>query len=253
MKKYTLLFTILATLGACKKPQVLPGSVPVKFTATTYQTLGTYDNSGKPSYLTTKDVISSDLLSFINNTLHEKQDIRKTHQELFSTSAIADIKVTQKSDVYVTYVYNNTGYTDAIAFYTYPTNNPPASAADIKTITYIYPNAGNGTTPQATTTLQAGDKVNIGRFDVGTSIGFVLLQGAWNPTTHTINTDSPHFCSNDVLNPETDPNLKKHAVLINYAPEKKVLIGFEDQDRSTPDCDNDFNDVIVYATVTPAI
>lgn len=60
-----------------------------------------------------------------------------------------------------------------------------------------------------------------------------------------------HFCSNDILNPEVDPNLKKHAVLINFSAENKVLIGFEDRDRTLPNCDHDFNDLLVYCTVTP--
>jgi hypothetical protein len=59
-----------------------------------------------------------------------------------------------------------------------------------------------------------------------------------------------HFCSNEILNPEVDVNLKKHAVLINYIPEKKVLIGIEDTDRTKAICDNDFQDVVLYATVT---
>jgi len=46
-----------------------------------------------------------------------------------------------------------------------------------------------------------------------------------------------------------DFKLKKHAVLISYAPENKILIGFEDTDRTNSQCDNDFNDVVVYATV----
>ena len=78
-----------------------------------------------------------------------------------------------------------------------------------------------------------------------------MLQGAWNSTSKTLDNKAVHFCSNDVLNPEVDPKLKKHAVLINYTPENKVLIGFEDVDRTRGDCDHDFNDVIVYATVTP--
>jgi hypothetical protein len=57
-----------------------------------------------------------------------------------------------------------------------------------------------------------------------------------------------HFCSNDILNPEVDPKLKKHAVLIN-APDNRVLIGFEDLNRTLPQCDHDFNDVVVYSTV----
>ena len=60
-----------------------------------------------------------------------------------------------------------------------------------------------------------------------------------------------HFCSNDVLNPEINVNLKKHAVLIDYPAENKTLIGFEDLDRTIDLCDHDFNDVVLYATVVP--
>ena len=164
---------------------------------------------------------------------------------MFSGSAIADIAINQQSDVFITYIFNGSGTTNTLGFYTYPTNTPLASAKDIKTITYVFPNAGSGST------LETGDKVKIGRFNPGTSIGFVLMQSAWNSTNHSINNKSVHFCSNDILNPEVDPALKKHAVLINYAAENKVLMGFEDLDRTSSICDHDFNDVVVYATVTP--
>ena len=230
-------------LIACKKDK--PVTRVVEFTSTTYQTLGTYDSSGKPDYLLTTDTISSALLSFINNTLPDGRDLRISNPELLTTKAIADIAITQPSDVFITFVSQGGGYTNTFAFYTYPTNQPPASTKDIKIITYVFPNSGN------LTPLQPGDKVKIGRFDAGTSIGFVLLQKAWDTTTNTLNNKVVHFCSNDVLNPEVDPNLKKHAVLINYPPENKVLIGFEDLDRTFSNCDHDFNDLVVYCTVTP--
>jgi len=132
---------------------------------------------------------------------------------------------------------------NAVAFYTYPTTQPPASAKDIKNIVYFFPNASG------LTSLTPGDKVKIGKFDPGTSIGFVLMQNAWDTTKATLNNDAIHYCTNDVLNPETDATKRKHAVIINYTPENKVLIGFEDWDRSSPDCDNDFNDVIIYCTI----
>ncbi len=249
MKKITPVFITLLMLGACKKNNtVQPASVPVKFTTTTYGFLGTYDGSGKPiNYLLPKDNISPNLSSYVTSTLPERKDLRTTHPELLTTQAIADITMTKKSDVFITFVYQGTYIPDALAFYTYPTNNPPTTAADIKNITYIFPYAGY------TTTLQPGDKVKIGTFDVGTSVGFVLMQGGWNTTTKTVDNSVVHFCSNDALNPEVDPKLKKHAVLINYTPENKVLIGFEDLDRTDPKCDHDFNDVVVYATVTPSM
>ncbi|RYE26872.1 MAG: DUF4114 domain-containing protein [Sphingobacteriaceae bacterium] len=248
MKKISPLFIALLILGACKKDKVAPSSVPVQFTATTYSFLGNYDTNGKPTdYLLTKDVISANLTSYLNTTLPERTDLRKSNPDLLTTKSIADITMTQKSDVFITFVNQGTGVNDAIAFYTYPTGSAPKTAADIKNITYIFPLAGTGTS------LTAGDKVKIGTFGVGTSIGFVLLQNGWDPVKKTVVNDAVHFCSNDALNPEVDPNLKKHAVLINYTPENKVLIGFEDLDRTTANCDHDFNDIVVYATVTAAI
>lgn len=241
MKNYSPLFALLLMFGACKKDVVL--TKPVDFTATSYQSLGTYDSLGTPNYLSTPDVISSDMLSYIKTTLVEKSDLRKTHPELLTTKAIADIAITKPSDVSITFVSQITTSSNTLAFYTYPSNTPPASAKDIKTITYILPNMGLGTK------LKAGSKVKIGTFEAGTSIGFVLLKGAWNAATKSIDNNAIHFCSNDVLNPEIDPNLKKHAVLINYPSENKVLIGFENTDRTDKSCDNDFNDVVIYATV----
>ena len=98
--------------------------------------------------------------------------------------------------------------------------------------------------------MQPGDKANIGNFTAGTSIGFVLMENAWDTTSHSLNNSAVHFLTNDALNPEVDPALKKHAVLIPYAPENKVLIGFEDRNRTQSNCDNDFNDVVIYVSVT---
>jgi hypothetical protein len=242
MKNLLPLFIVVLIFVACKKE--ITGTTPVEFTDTIYDSLGDYDASGKPNYLVTRDVISPNLLSFASNSLREGTDLRRSNPELLTSKAIADIVITKRSDVFITFVAQTTGASDAFAFYTYPTNNPPASAKDIKTITFVFPNAGNGTP------LQAGDKAKLGRFDVGTSIGFVILQDGWNKTTKTINKNAVHFCSNDVLNPENNPDLKKHAVLINYPPENKILIGFEDLDRTSPGCDHDFNDVTLYATVS---
>ena len=193
----------------------------------------------------TPDTISPALLAYINATLPEGQDLRNTHPELLSTEATADVAITQQSDVFITFVSHTGGYTNTFAFYTYPTTQPPTSTKDIRTITYVFPNSG------ALTPLHRGDKVKIGRFDVGTSIGFVLLQKGWDTVTNVLSNKVVHFCSNDVLNPEVDPALKKHAVLINYPPENKVLIGFEDLDRTSQYCDHDFNDLVVYCTITP--
>ena len=238
---YPPLLFILLILFSCKKDE--PKTRVVEFKSTTYQSLGTYNTLGLPDFLLPPDTISSDLHSFIRSTLVDGVDLRTTHPELLTNKAIADIPITQPSDVFITFVSQGGGYANTFAFYTYPTSQPPTSTDDIKLITYVFPNSGNFTP------LKGGDKVKLGRFDAGTSVGFVLLQDSWDTIGHTLHNKVVHFCSNDVLNPEVDPNLKKHAVLVMYPPENKVLIGFEDMDRTKENCDNDFDDLILYATV----
>jgi hypothetical protein len=235
---FTYLCLVIFVFSSCKKE---PG--PQDPNAVAYESPCTWDDQGRPTCLLKRDTITSDLLSFINTTLQEKKDLRTTHPELLSSNAKADIAITQPSDVYITFVFEGTGASNAFAFYTFPTNQPPQSVDDVKKITYVFPSVGYNTP------LQAGDKVKIGRFEAGTSIGFVLLQGGWSETTKKPDPKAMHLFSNEVLNPETNPDLKKHAVLINYAPENKILIGYEDTNRSNPICDHDFNDVVLYATV----
>ena len=241
-KKYLYLCIIIILLNACKKD---PVTKPVQFKSTTYQNLQPYSSLGEPDNLL-KDTISDSMISFINNFLPDGKNLTLSHPELFTSIATPDITITRRSDVFLTFVSGYAANSNSVAFYTYPTNQPPASATDLKLITYVFPNAGR------LTPLNPGDKAKIGTFDAGTSIGLVLMQNAWDTTTHTLNNNAVHFLSTDALNPEVDPKLKRHAVLINYAPANKLIIGFEDRDRTTPQCDNDFNDVVLYWTVNPS-
>jgi hypothetical protein len=244
MKKLFSLFVIVSLMAACRKRESTPPPTSPKDFSGTMYVAASYDNSGKPSVMG-QDVITANLIAFLNNTLPERVDLRNSNSPLLSTSAIPDIVIKSRTEVSITFVSQGTEFSNTIAYYTYPTANPPAKPKDIVKITYVFPNAGNFTP------LKPGDKVTLGTFEAGTSVGFVLLKNGWDTATKTVNNSAVHFCSNDILNPEFDPNLKKHAVLINYSAENVVLIGFEDIDRTQPNCDHDFNDVVVYATATP--
>ena len=239
-KSYALLFIIILMINACKKD---PNVKPISYPNATYQTLAPYDSKGKPDNLL-KDIVSPDLVAYVNQTLVNGRNEVIAHPELFTGVNPADIPITQPSDVFVTLVSGNAGFSNTLAFYTYTTGQPPTSDKDVKLITYIFPNAGRNNP------LQPGDKVYLGNFDVATTVGFVLLQNAWDTSKSLIYTNALHFCTTDALNPETDPKLKRHAVLLNYSGGQRV-IGFEDTNRSTVACDNDFNDVVFYCTVTP--
>ncbi len=237
MKKFlriTSVLLLLFWLASCKKDAA---------SGTRYTSLGSYNSAGLPSYLMTSDSISPQLSAFIDSLLPNGINLSLAHPELFDSTSSGDIAFSITSDVYMTFVSQASGLTNSIAFYTYPTNQPPASINDIKQITYIFPNAGY------LTALTPGDKVKVGTFAAGTSIGFILLNNAWNTANGKLDNNAVHWATNDNLNAETNPSLKRHAVIIHYARENKLIIGFEDTDRSSGLSDNDFNDVVVYLTI----
>lgn len=218
----------------------------------------TYPKSlGRPVYLeATPDVVDASLLSYINASLPEGSKVNDKHPEYLSTTAISTINVTKASDIYITFVAEGAGYQSTLGFYTYKTNNPPSSATGgtnndgIDKITYVFPNAsgfgaGGG--------LKAGDKVKLGNFEAGTSIGFVLMQHSWNGSS--VNTGTQKFYSNNDLNPEKKASSRKHAVVLYDDVHKLYLTGIEDLNRQDEDenpneyeSDEDFNDLVFYTT-----
>ena len=241
---FFLLFAV--SFSACKKEPVNGGSTPVVFTVTKYINMGSYNDKGVPDYLVAGDQPSKELISFINTQLPEYSDIRTSHPEYLKN---ADLSLAVKSEVFITFMDEGTGFTNTLGYYLYKTGSSPKKAEDIQNIVYMFPNSSKATLGG----LVAGDKISLGVIEAGTSIGFVLLEKAWNPLTKTVNTKAPHYCSNRELNPENRDELKQHTALFEYPAENKTIIGFEDINRTLPECDHDFNDVVIYATVKPAM
>ena len=237
--KYILPFLVVCLLfSSCRKEKN-----DAYFPDTNYKALGNYDKNGLPDYLLQRDVISPGLQSLMDQYLVDTRNLVSTHPELFTNRAMGDITITEPSTVYMTFVHRDTDGSNAFGFYTYPTDSPPKTSKELNIITAAFPNVGKSTP------LKSGDKIKLGKFQPGISIGFVLIVNGWNQESHSLNKNAVHYCTSDILNPEKEPGLKKHAVLIPYKPENKVLIGFEDQNRTNPGCDNDFNDAVIYCTI----
>ncbi|MCC8410689.1 LruC domain-containing protein [Mucilaginibacter sp. UR6-1] len=209
-------------------------------------------NLGKPVYLeTTSDVIDQGLLSYVNASLPEGTPLTTSHPEYLTSSSVQAINVTAKSDVWITFVSEGAGYRNTLAYYTYPTNNPPTQAGGgtllggIDKVTYIFPNASASGSGGG---LVSGNKVKLGTFDAGTSIGFVLIQDAW--TGSGVNTSAAKFYTTDKFNPESTTATRRHSVMLYDDAHKLFLLGFEDINRQNGS-DNDFNDLVVYATANP--
>ena len=195
--------------------------------------------SGKPTYLVASDAINATMLANINSTLRE--GIAVTNAALLNDALVSTLNVTTTSDVYMTYVYSEAGYSNSIGYYTYTTGTPPASAAAIPKVTWIFPN-----TKTVANGVVAGNKVKLGNFPANTTIAFVLLQNAWNGST--INLTSQKFYSTSAFNPETLATKKRHSVLMYDNTNKLFVLGLEDLLRDNGD--DDFNDVVLYASST---
>ncbi|MFD2873378.1 LruC domain-containing protein [Mucilaginibacter ximonensis] len=207
-------------------------------------------NLGRPAYLeATGDVIDASLLSYVNASLPEGVPLSTSHPD-YLTNKVNTINITAKADVWVTFVSEGAGFENTLAYYTYNTNNPPTQASGgtlfggIDKITYIFPNASTAGSGGG---LKSGDKVKLGTFDAGTTVAFVLLQNAW--TGSGVSTSATKFYSQNSFNPETSSSLRQHSVILYDDVHKLYLMGFEDQNRTSSD--NDFNDLVVYATSNP--
>jgi LruC domain-containing protein len=211
--------------------------------------MGSYNSSGVPSYKEPqRDAISATLLAYINASLPESQPVPQFHPTYIANGKKTTLDIIELADVWITFVHEGAGWRNAIGFYTYPTATPPQSLADINQVNVAFPNlsfsgSGGG--------LVTGDKINLGRFQPGTSLGVVLLANGWDGT----NSESFYHMvfADKKLNPESDDELKQHNVLLWDAENELFLLGFEDvrRDDIPFQSDQDFNDAILFVTSNP--
>jgi len=218
-----------------------------KSTNANYKFLGGYNSQGVPDYLEPiGDVIDQTLLNDINNTLPERVELPNYRPDYFTDDINPNVSLIEFADVWVTFVHEGAGYKNVLGFYSYPTDNPPTSPSDIDSITIVFPNAsyhgsGGG--------LYAGDKVKLGTYPPNTTIGFALMANGWKNGGVT---DGKWIVySNKDLNPEADPQLRQHTVLLYDNARDLLLLGIEDILRDKSFCDHDFNDAVFYVTANP--
>ncbi len=213
-----------------------------------YNYIGNYSPAGVPKYLETKnDVISSSLLSYINASLPEGKPVPTYHPDYLKNTAETNINLKEAGDVWVTFVHEGAGYSNTLAYFTYPTSKPPTSVNDISVLNIVLPNASYSGSGGG---MASGNKIRLGKFAANTSIGFCLIANGWSDNSHSVGSGLNKFFSIDNLNPETSTASRRHTVLLKDDTNNLFLIGFEDirRDQSS---DNDFNDLIFYVTSNP--
>lgn len=223
----------------------------IKTSAANYSYIGSYDSKGRPNYLTPQPGnVSLDLLNYINASIPSTVDVRLNHPEYIADNAKQTLDLVKDGEVLLTFVTESAELTNTVGYYTYPTNNPPKSEAEIDEIKFAFPNSSlkgsNGD-------LVSGDRVSLGNFKAGTSIAFMILSNAWDAQNKVVKTDGVKYYSNKFFNPESDKDLKNHTVLLNYAKEDLFVLGIEDLNREQKNngCDHDFNDAVFLADCYP--
>src|SRR5690606_32202913 len=136
-----------------------------------------FDALGRPLNLEPVDsqIDFVELMKEVNASLPERKDGIYSNPHYISSTSPSNLNLSKSSDVWITFVHEGANFRNALGYYTYPTGQKPASAAEIGDITLVFPNASLlGHTGVGN--MMLGDKVKIGNFPAGTSIGFVLLQ-----------------------------------------------------------------------------
>jgi hypothetical protein len=236
---------LYATAGAIAVDNMV-GAIPT--VTPTYNYLGEHTANGTPLYLESPgDVLSTAAQETISNSLPDGYPVPDYNPQYISSGYATDIQMDASTEVWVTFVSEDVATSNVLGFYTYDLSSPLATAPAKDDITIIFPNistlgGGGG--------LVVGDKVNIGTFEAGIGIGWVLLNDAWNASEETVGDAALNVYSDINFNPETDSTLRTHNVLLNDVTNERIVLGFEDSRRDDVGNSQDFNDAVFYITAS---
>lgn len=237
----TTLLVISLCIAACHLD--LPEETPhheVKY-------LGGFNTEGKPDYLLAQpDTVSQALMGVIDANLPPGQPVPDHHPEFLDDALITNVNLIGDADLWVTFVDEGAAYYNAVGYYTYDMQAPPSRLEDIGALNIIFPNLSlEGSGGQ----LQPGDKVYLGHFSAGTSVGWFLVPDGWNKATAQVEMKPNIKFSDKLLNTFTDAQHQQHITLLYDEPFQKLILGIEDMSR--PNGDQDFNDALFYVTANP--
>ena len=217
--------------------EVIDGQYVWRFASGEAWPVGYDKTTGKPDNLTYIDNYPDAFFQRIANALPESE----LNEAFITNDAGSTIYLKEEGDVFVTFLHEGAGYKNSFGYFTFDADNPPATISDVREIV-VFPNLPY---PH----LRQGDRVNIGRFPAGTSIGFFIAANGFSDSSGVQGTAVPYYYSLQHLNPESDESLRQHMAALYDPYVKEVVLGFEDLPRTWGD--NDFNDAVFSVKTTP--
>jgi hypothetical protein len=154
---------------------------PLRKNTSPFTFLAPYNSLGVPSNLEpVNDFIPKDLLDLVARSLPENSPVPTANPQYLADDIATDTQLKDFADVWVTFVHEGAGWRNALGYYVYDLNNPPATREDIKELFIIFPNASYHNSGGG---LYSGNKVHLGRFAPNTGIGWFLVPNGWNGST----------------------------------------------------------------------
>lgn len=200
---------------------------------------GYTQNTGKPDALIySRNEYSSEFFSRINNALPEA----RINEAFITDDSGSTITLSEEAEVFITFIHEGAGYKNSFGYFVFDPDNPPTSHEEVSEV-IVFPNLSY---PH----LVNGHRLSIGTFPAGTSIGFFIAANGYWYYTGVKPFKVPYYYSLQGLNPEQDPALRQHTVLLYDEEVSEVIIGFEDLPRTWGD--NDFNDAVFSVKTTPS-
>lgn len=240
-------------------------------------TSGAYPYSlsdGAPSYAeftrtgpTGVPTLPADLQTRLRFMLPEGRDIRANAQGLLPDSDDkTNIRFTQDSDVYVSFISEGAGYRNSVGYFVYDPANPPRYPSEVSEKILFANTSMPAPLDAATGNLQ--NTANLGRIPAGKALGFFIVSDGFSNTGRMVNGSRIAGVRDNVnpkwvfytlrnLNPEkpSAQNLNVHTVMLKDMSDaspgyQRLIIGFEDINREVGG-DHDFNDVVLAVHVLP--
>ena len=177
------------------------------------------------------------LMANISEMFPERMDVRDVHDDLFNDTALLNIRVTEETPVYASFIDEGAGWRNTFGYYTYPEDNPPQSIDDLEKH-IVFPNVsgigeGGG--------LDYGDRVQLGdgSFPAGTVIGFYIVAQGWKNGL-TVDGVYTHYTDR-----QFNIDQAQQSTLFVSSDCDDIVLTFEDIKVSSSSCDHDFNDIIL--------